>query len=103
MEKLLEINDEYAERSEYWLEKSVPSRTHGGPAKRRDRRPLIICGHGARLNIDRGTLLIKNGFTHYPQEREEIRFFRGDPHLPSRIIIFDASGSITFDVLEWLS
>ena len=106
MEKLLheyEDDNKWAERSEYWLRKSVPSRTHGGPAKRRDRKPLIICGHGARLNIERGTLYVKNGFTHYPQKQEEFRYFRGDPHLPNRIIIIDASGSITFDVLEWLS
>ena len=93
----------WAERSEYWLEKSREKSARKGPAKRRDRRPLIICGHGARLNVDRGTLYIKNGFTHYPQKQEEFRYFRGDPHLPSRIIIFDASGSITFDALEWLS
>ena len=99
----LEDDQEFAKRSEYWLGKSVPSRSHGGPAKRRDRKPLIICGHGARLNIERGTLFIKNGFTHYPQKQEEFRYFRGDPHLPNRIIIIDASGSITFNVLEWLS
>ena len=106
MEKVIdqfEDDQEYAKRSEYWLGKSVPSRSHGGPAKRRDRKPLIICGHGARLNIERGTLFIKNGFTHYPQKQEEFRYFRGDPHLPNRIIIIDASGSISFDVLEWLS
>lgn len=106
MEKLLHENQDdnkWAERSEYWLRKSVPSRTHGGPAKRRDRKPLIICGHGARLNIERGTLFVKNGFTHYPQKQEEFRYFRGDPHLPNRIIVIDASGSISFDVLEWLS
>ena len=104
MENLEKFDDqEWAERSEYWLGKSVPTRTHGGPAKRRDRKPLIICGHGARLNIERGTLFIKNGFTHYPQKQEEFRYFRGDPHLPNRIIIIDASGSISFDVLEWLS
>ena len=99
----LEDDQEFAKRCEYWLGKSVPIRVHGGPAKRRDRKPLIICGHGARLNIERGTLFIKNGFTHYPQKQEEFRYFRGDPHLPNRIIVIDASGSISFDVLEWLS
>jgi CRISPR-associated protein Cas1 len=63
---------------------------------------LVICGHGTRFQIDRGTLFIRNGFTHYPQEREEFRFFRGDANLPTRIIIFDASGSISHDVLQWL-
>ena len=102
MDQLVIGSSDWFERSKYWLGKSKELPPRKGPAKRRERRPLIVCGHGARLNIDRGTLYIKNGFTHYPQEREEFRFFRGDPHLPSRIIIFDASGSITFDVLEWL-
>ena len=50
-----------------------------------------------------GTLLIRNGFTHYPQQREEIRYFRGDLERPAQIVILDGSGSISFDVLDWLS
>ncbi len=102
MDQLITDDLDYAERSEYWHRKSILTPTHPGPAKRRERRPLIICGHGARLNIERGTLFVKNGFTHYPQKQEEFRYFRGDPHLPNRIIIMDASGSISFDVLAWL-
>ena len=93
---------DWAERSEYWLGKPQESLSHKGRIKRRDRRSLIICGHGVRLQIDRSTLFVRNGFTHYPQKREEFRFFRGDANLPTRIIIFDASGSISFDVLQWL-
>ena len=32
-----------------------------------------------------------------------IRFFRGDLSLPSRIILLDGSGTISFDVLSWLA
>ena len=102
MDKLVDGDTMWAERSEYWLGKAHEMPGRKGPAKRRDRRPLMICGHSARLQIDRGTLFVRNGFTHYPQKREEFRFFKGDPNLPTRIIIFDASGSISFDVLEWL-
>lgn len=94
---------EWAQRSEYWAIKSKENPFNHRHNKRRDRRPLIICGHGAHFRVDRGTLFVKNGFTHYPQKREEFRYFRGDPDLPSRIIIIDASGSITFAVMEWLS
>ena len=93
--------EEWASRSEYWAIKSR-ERPPNYRNKTRDRRPLIICGHGARLQIDRGTLFVKNGFTHYPQIQEEYHYFRGDPDLPIRIIIIDASGSISFDVLSWL-
>lgn len=102
MENQLDIGLEYSQRSEYWLEKTRELSPQRGSPKRRDRKPLIVCGHGARMQIDRGTLFVRNGYTHYPQEREEFRFFRGDPHLPGRIIIFDASGSISLDVLRWL-
>ena len=62
-------NSEWVTRSEYWAVKSREN-PFNHRIKRRDRRPLIICGHGARLNIDRGTLFIRNGFTHYPQQRK---------------------------------
>ena len=55
------------------------------------------------LRIENGALTIQNGFTHYPQKREIIRYFRGDVALPERIILLDGSGSISFDVLSWLA
>jgi CRISPR-associated endonuclease Cas1 len=55
------------------------------------------------LRVDGGTLLVRNGFTHYPQKQETHRFFRGDLELPDRIMILDGSGSISFDVLSWLA
>lgn len=48
-------------------------------------------------------MLVKNGFTHYPQKQEERRFFPGAREMPSRILVLDGNGSITFDVLGWLS
>jgi len=50
-----------------------------------------------------GILVVRNGFTHYPQKQETYRFFKGDPDLPRQIIMLDGSGSITFDVLTWLN
>ena len=63
---------------------------------------IILAGHGVSLRVENGALTIKNGFTHYPQHREIIRYFRGDVVLPERIILLDGSGSISFDVLSWL-
>ena len=56
-----------------------------------------------QLRVANGALVVRGGFTHYPQNRGEWRFFPGDPKLPSRIVVVDGSGSVTFDVLEWLS
>jgi CRISPR-associated protein Cas1 len=64
---------------------------------------LILAGHGVSLRIEAGTLLISNGFTHYPQKQETYRFFKRDADLPLRIIMLEGSGSITFDVLTWLN
>jgi CRISP-associated protein Cas1 len=91
----------WAKRNEFWATKGNASRWR---AKReRSREPLILCGHGVSLNIDRGTLLIRDGLTHYPQERAIHRLYRGDPALPPRILMLDGSGSLSFDVLAWLS
>ena len=94
---------DWAARSEFW-------RTHTpaqiGPGRRKKfkyREPLILCGHGIQIRIDHGTLHIRNGFTHYPQKSEQIRFFPGDANLPDRIILLDASGSVSFDALNWMS
>lgn len=92
---------QWAERSEYWRTQKPPRR--GRLKKFHYREPIILCGHGIQLRVDHGTLLIRNGFTHYPQKSEEIRFFPGDPNLPDRIIISDGNGGISLDALNWMS
>jgi CRISP-associated protein Cas1 len=92
----------WAERCAYWLTISAEKR-RGGPPLRQSHKPLVLTGHGVRLRVDHGALLIRDGFTHYPQRAEERRFFRGERNLPSRIIVVDGSGALSFDVLSWLS
>lgn len=91
----------WAGRNEFWSRR----KSNSSPVGKRGRRstPLVLCGHGVRLRIDHGTLLIHDGFTHYPQERKTYRFFKGDQNLPPRIIMLDGSGGLTFDVIRWLS
>jgi CRISP-associated protein Cas1 len=96
-------DDLWSERGEYWLKKLNPVSQYKARKRRVIHRPLVLSGHGIRLNIDRGSLLIKCGFTHYPQAREEYRLFPQDRQLPSRIVILDGDGGITFDALSWLS
>ena len=95
-------DQEWSERCSHW---SRQSRSNGRKLAKRERprEPLTLAGHGVSLKIDAGTLLIRNGFTHYPQKQETYRYFKGGPNLPSRIIVLDGSGSITFDVLSWLA
>src|SRR3712207_4523952 len=91
----------WAERCDFWTASTV-----GAQARRRRERScnsLVLVGHGASLRVEAGTLFIRNGLTHYPQAREEYRYFRGDLNRPARIILLDGSGSISFDVLDWLA
>jgi len=106
MEQLAETAEEddgaWAARNEHWS--TGPVRPKRYRAKReRNPDPLILCGHGVRLRIDHGALLIDDGFTHYPQERRTYRFFKGDLNLPPRIVMLDGSGGLSFDVISWLA
>jgi len=90
----------WATRSGMWQSRVAKARR----TKLAKARPaLILAGHGVSLRIENGALTIQNGFTHYPQKREIIGYFRGDVALPERIILLDGSGSISFDVLSWLA
>lgn len=94
--------NEWTERCGYWLkalEAGKPKR------KRREREsyPLVLNGNGLSIFIDKGALNVKGGFTHYPQEKHEWRFFKGELTIPPRIVIVDGSGSITIDALDWMA
>lgn len=95
-------NSEWAIQSENWIAELAKVQK---PRKLRERNPnpLILSGHGNSMRIDKGTLLIKEGFTHYPQKAMEHRYFKGDLELPKTIMLLDGSGSLSFDVLSWLS
>lgn len=92
---------DWTRRNEHWLAGESAERRRS----KRDRRssPLILCGYGVSLRVDRGTLQIKDGLTHFPQERVEHRFFRGDLNLPPCIVMLDGSGTLSFDAVSWLA
>jgi hypothetical protein len=89
-------------RSELWNRRSA-NIANQRAKRERPRTPLILSGHGVSLRIDGGSLLIRNGLTHYPQKAETYRFFKGELAIPERIIMLDGTGSISFDVLAWLA
>lgn len=95
------VRDDWHKRSEMWLKKSRQMEPYRRKRQRRT-HPLILTGHGMALRVDRGTLFIKDGFSHYPQKGVEHRFFPGDPAIPTRILIIDGTGSISLAVLDWL-
>jgi hypothetical protein len=98
--ELEEDDRAWATRAGMWQSRAAKALARR--TKRAKAQPaLILAGHGVSLRIENGALTIQNGFTHYPQKREIIRYFRGDIALPERIILLDGSGSISFDVLSW--
>ncbi len=99
------LDNSFADRCQFWMEEferdfRAKSNLSG---KREIRLPLVLNGHGISLNIKSGCLNIFNGLTHFPQEREEFRFFPGKHNTPSRIILLGRNGSISVDAICWLS
>ena len=100
--KFEEDDSAWAARSGMW--QSRVAKASARRTKRAKAHPaVIIAGHGVSLRVENGALTMQNGFTHYPQKREIIRYFPGDVALLERIILLDGSGSISFDVLSWLA
>ncbi len=100
--ELTEDDTAWARRCELWASRS--QKIGGRRAMReRPRQPLILSGHGVTMRVENGALNIRNGYTHYPQSQEIYRFFKGELSIPERILILDGSGTISFDVLSWLS
>lgn len=94
--------DEWPERCAYWdklAQLEIPAR------KRREKQsqPLILTGYGLSIRVDNGRLIIRDGTTHYPQERREYLFFKGSLDIPPRIIVLDGFGTITLDALDWMA
>lgn len=99
---VLSITDEWAVCSENWIAEIGQLQK---PRRLRERNPnaLILAGHGNSLRIEKGALIIKQGFTHHPQKQVCHRYFKGDLDLPRIIMLLDGSGSLSFDVLDWLA
>jgi CRISPR-associated endonuclease Cas1 len=94
---------EWADRGDYWAAQIAQPIRPVGKRKLAKPQALVLAGHGVQLRVQAGTLLVREGFTHFPQRRREHRFFPCDRALPSRTIVLDGDGSISFDVVAWLA
>lgn len=89
----------WAARGSYWeafAAAALPEACNRGEA-------LVVTGHGVKLRIDGGTLLIDEGLTQYPQARRQHRYFPGGRNLPGRIVLLGCDGFLTLDVLSWIA
>ncbi len=96
------VSADWAYRCDYWLDAANAARPKR-KLRQRNPAPLLLNGHGASLRVENGALVIRDGFTHYPQEQAKYRFFPRDLDLPTRILLLDGSGTLSFDVLSWLA
>lgn len=94
--------DEWVIRSKYWLAKSQSNVSN---RKRRERckTPLILTGYNLTMKVDKGRLVIQDGFTHFPHKPDRYIFFKGSLGIPPRIVVVDGKGSITLDAMDWLA
>ncbi|MCG8085688.1 MAG: CRISPR-associated endonuclease Cas1 [Candidatus Thiodiazotropha taylori] len=89
------------ERSKFWQSESEPSSIRR--RREREKNPLILTGHGLSLRVEKGSLSIRDGNTHYPAEQRHWRFFNGGLDIPPAIVIIDGSGEITLGAMDWLA
>lgn len=96
-----DIDDEdtaWASRGAYW--ESVIDSVRHAPSRS---TTLTLAGHGALLRVDGNVLVVRNGFTHYPQVRREVRYTPRHPRLPARIVLLNCDGAVSMPALSWLA
>jgi CRISPR-associated endonuclease Cas1 len=65
-----------------------------------ERRTLVITGYGAGLRVERGALVVQQGYTHAPQ-RVQTHILHRALHDVDRIICCAPKGALSFDALSW--
>jgi CRISPR-associated protein Cas1 len=94
-------SDAYANRCAFWIAESAPKFSRR--VREREQRPLILTGHGLSLRVDKGSLLVRDGYTHFPQTKREWRFFNGALDIPPAFVVIDGSGDITMNAIDWMA
>jgi CRISP-associated protein Cas1 len=94
-------SEAYRERCSFWLEACEPRQRRR--LRERESAPLVLAGHGLALHVDRGSLLVRDGNTHYPVRPREWRFFNGSLDIPPAFVVLDGSGDVTLDAIDWLA
>jgi CRISPR-associated protein Cas1 len=86
------ISSRWRESGEDWTHRTEEATKKG--------KTLVLSGHGVKLNVNRGTLIVQDGMTHSTHEPQTHTLYRG-MHGIERIVIVSPTGSVTFDALRW--
>jgi hypothetical protein len=101
----LDDDSTWALRANYWQQETQSAFNDQAKAAGNGKigPPLILTGHGVQLRVERGALVARDGFTHYPQRRQDFRLYPGIHQLPARIVLLDSNGYLSLEVIQWLS
>jgi CRISP-associated protein Cas1 len=91
----------YCDRCEYWIAESDPKISRR--LRDREQTSLVLTGHGLSLRVEKGSLFVRDGNTHYPAKQRHWRFFPGALNVPPSIVVLDGSGNVTLDAIDWLA
>ena len=95
-----EVGRAYSERCAFWMGECKPKWVRR--LREREKHPLVLTGHGLSLRVDKGSLVVRDGNTHYPAERREWRFFNSALDIPPAFVVLDGSGDISMDAIDWI-
>ncbi|MDZ7769914.1 MAG: CRISPR-associated endonuclease Cas1 [Woeseiaceae bacterium] len=96
-----DIGSNWSDRCDYWISESASKISRR--RREREQTPIFLTGHGLSLRVDKGTLLVRDGKTHYPSELREWRFFNGGLDIPPAIVVVDGLARFTMDAIDWLA
>jgi CRISPR-associated endonuclease Cas1 len=91
----------YADRCAFWIaesESKISRRVRDAEAA-----SLVLTGHGLSLRVQKGSLVVRDGNTHFPASQRKSRFFPAALDVPPAIVVLDGSGDITLDAIDWLA
>ncbi|MFN0303065.1 MAG: CRISPR-associated endonuclease Cas1 [Burkholderiales bacterium] len=91
----------YSDRCKFWIAES--ERNVARHVREREAAPIILTGHGLALRVEKGSLLIRDGHTHFPAQQRKHRFFPAALDVPPAVVILDGSGDITLSAIDWLA
>jgi CRISPR-associated protein Cas1 len=89
-----------AERGRQWSDTAQRYAAKTQQALRNDRSVLILAGYGAALRVERGALVVKEGFTYHPQT-PVTHVLHPAMHHVGRIVCLDCRGAVSFDAVRW--
>lgn len=91
----------YADRCAFWIAESEPKISRH--VRDAEAAPLVLTGYGLSLRVQKGSLVVCDGNTHFPSNQRKWRFFPAALDVPPAIVVLDGSGDITLDAIDWLA